>query len=70
MPGGGLTSSGEPGICIRVHKELHLKELSDLLGVKYKDALKQHYVRWVQGHKFILPKNQQRNKCNFRMIIL
>lgn len=51
-----LTSSRQTSVSICVHKELHLKDVSDLLGVEYKDALEQHYIGWVQGYKLILPK--------------
>lgn len=55
----GLTSAGETGVCIRVHKQLHPEEIPDLLAVEGQDALKENHVSRVHGHCLLLPVVQE-----------
>lgn len=51
----GLTSAGQPGVCICVHEQLHPEEVADLLGVEGQDTLKEDHVSWVHRHGLLLP---------------
>lgn len=48
-------SSGEPCVCVCVHKQLHLEQVSDLLRVKHEDPLEQHHISRVHSHSLLLP---------------
>lgn len=51
----GLTSAGQPSVCIRVHKQLHAEEIPHLLAVEGQDAFKEHHVSRVDSHRLLFP---------------
>lgn len=53
------TSAGEPGVCICVHEELHLEQVSHLLGVEGQDPFEEHHVCGVDGNRLLLPVNHR-----------
>lgn len=53
------TSAGEPGVRICVHKKLHLKQVSHLLGVEGQDPFEEHHVCGVDSNRLLLPAKQK-----------
>lgn len=53
-----ITSAWQPCVCVGVHKQLHLEQVSDVLRVEHQDALKQHHVSGVHRHRLLLPATQ------------
>lgn len=52
------TSARETGVCICVHKKLHLEQVSDLLGVEGQDPFEEHHIRRVDGDRLLFPAKQ------------
>lgn len=48
-------SSREARVWVRVHKQLHLEQISNLLRVEHENPLEENHIRWIHGHKLILP---------------
>lgn len=64
---GCLTSSRQTRIRVGVHEQLHLEEVSDLLRIEHQDALEQHHVSRVHGHRLFLPAAQTTKHRNTRV---
>jgi len=60
----GLTSAGQPGVCICIHKELHAEEIPHLLAVEGQDALKEHHISRVDSHRFLFPSRGKEESQN------
>lgn len=53
------TSAREPCVWIRVDKQLHLEQISDLLRVEHEDALEQHHISRVHRDELLFPGTTQ-----------
>ncbi|KAF3858681.1 hypothetical protein F7725_011882 [Dissostichus mawsoni] len=54
-----MTSAREPCVWIRVDKQLHLEQISDLLRVEHEDALEQHHISRVHRDELLFPGTTQ-----------
>ena len=52
---GRTTSPGEPCVTVRVHEELHVKELSHSWVVEHQDAFKEDHVHWLNSSCLLQP---------------
>lgn len=54
-----LTSTGQTSVGVRVDKELHLEEVTDLLRVEHEDSLEEHHVCRVHCHHLRFSEMQE-----------
>lgn len=55
-----LTSSRQPDIRVRVHKETQVEHVPDLLAIEHQDALKKNHVCWVHHCGLWQPDGEMR----------
>lgn len=59
-----LTSPGQTCVGVRVDKELHLEEVTDLLRVEHEDSLEEHHVcRVHRNHLRFAETHTRRLSC-------
>lgn len=56
------TSARQTGIRICVHEKLHLKQVSDLLGIEGQDPFEEHHIRGVDGDRLLFPAKTKREQ--------
>lgn len=58
------TSTWKSRVRIRVDKQLHLEQISDILRVEHEDALEQHHISWIHCNKLLLPGIEEEKKTS------